>query len=110
MITEHLKPFRQAWFDQAWLHHQHANPHHWQHWVLHEDSGALKLLDMPEHFIREMVADWAGAGRAITGRWDVLDWYAKNYENIQLNQNDRFFVEALITTHFNKEQTHAKSN
>src|SRR5437868_1583323 len=27
-------------FDRAWIHHQHRNPHHWQHWVLREDSGA----------------------------------------------------------------------
>lgn len=52
-------------FDQAWLHHQHHNPHHWQHWLLREDSGLLKLLRMPDDLVREMVADWMGAGRAI---------------------------------------------
>src|SRR5438445_12020655 len=30
-------------FDRAWLHHQHFNPHHWQHWVLREDPGYTKL-------------------------------------------------------------------
>src|SRR5882762_4064498 len=30
-----------AAFDAAWLHHQHWNDHHWQHWVLREDSGAI---------------------------------------------------------------------
>lgn len=62
-------------FDHAWLHHQHRNPHHWQHWLLREDGGATKTLRMPEKFVREMVADWMGAGRAITGRWDVAGWY-----------------------------------
>lgn len=30
---------------------------------------------MPERFIREMVADWAGAGRAISGQWEVKQWW-----------------------------------
>lgn len=28
----------QADFDHAWLLHQHRNPHHWQFWLLHEDT------------------------------------------------------------------------
>lgn len=62
-------------FDRAWLHHQKRNPHHWQYWVLHEDGGTLKALPIPDPFLREMVADWMGAGRAITGRWEVEKWY-----------------------------------
>ena len=85
-----------AAFDSAWLHHQHANPHHWQHWVLREDSGATKVLAMPEKLIREMVADWMGAGRAITGRWEVASWYAANREKILLAPETRVRVEELI--------------
>jgi hypothetical protein len=83
-------------FDRAWLHHQHRNPHHWQHWVLREDSGATKILAMPPHFVREMVADWMGAGRAITGKWDLPIWYAKNREKIQLHAASREIAENLI--------------
>lgn len=84
---------RAAAFDRAWLHHQHANAHHWQHWVLREDSGAVKLLPMPWPLIREMVADWMGAGRAITGRWEAGEWYTKNRDIIQLDQQTRIRVE-----------------
>lgn len=83
-------------FDRAWLHHQHANPHHWQHWVLREDDGATKLLRIPESFLREMVADWMGAGRAITGRWEATDWYVKNRDRIQLDRGSRVRVERLL--------------
>lgn len=84
-----------AAFDVAWLHHQHANGHHWQHWVLREDSGKTKVLAMPEKLVREMVADWMGAGRAITGRWDVAGWYAKNRDDILLAPETRKLVDAL---------------
>jgi len=83
-------------FDRAWLHHQHANPHHWQHWVLREDSGATKVLEMPIRFAREMVADWMGAGRAITGKWETAQWYAKNKQNIQLHEATREIVENIL--------------
>lgn len=94
--VERKKAERQSAFDLAWLHHQHRNPHHWQHWVLLEDDGDQKLLPMPEHFVREMVADWMGAGRAITGRWDVREWYAKNKTNIELHPDSRRLAESLI--------------
>lgn len=85
-----------AAFDAAWLHHQHANRHHWQHWVLREDSGATKVLPMPERFAREMVADWMGAGRAITGRWEVAAWYDATRDRILLAESTRELVERLI--------------
>lgn len=82
-----------AAFNYAWLHHIHANPHHWQHWSLREDSGAVKILEIPDHFTKEMLADWMGAGRAITGKWDIVEWYKKNRDIIQLAPNTRWRVE-----------------
>lgn len=89
-------------FDRAWLHHQHFNPHHWQYWILREDGGDTKYVSMPEHFAREMVADWCGAGRAITGRWEVWIWYAKNCHNILLNSNTVKLVEKLVDAEYQR--------
>lgn len=83
-------------FNAAWLHHQHHNPHHWQHWVLREDSGKVKTLPMPSGLVCEMVADWMGAGRAITGKWEVAEWYDKNRDTIQLAESTRYDVHNLI--------------
>lgn len=83
-------------FDAAWLHHQHRNPHHHQHWVLREDDGEMKVLRMPDKLVREMVADWMGAGRAITGRWEVAEWYVKNSEKMVLHSDVREQVEQII--------------
>jgi len=83
-------------FDAAWLHHQHRNPHHWQHWILRRDDGTVEKLDMPERFVYEMVADWAGAGRAITGRWDLASWYQDNRRDILISEATRALVEDVI--------------
>ena len=94
--VERIMRERQDAFDVAWLKHQHRNPHHWQHWLLQEDDGDGKLVRMPDHFVREMVADWMGAGRAITGKWDVREWYAKNRTTIELHPDSRQLAEALL--------------
>lgn len=83
-------------FDAAWLHHQHFNDHHWQHWVLREDSGKTKLLEMPWVCVQEMLADWEGAGRAIHGTNDTSAWYHKNRDNIQLHPKTRVIVEHAL--------------
>ena len=44
-------------FQLAWLHHVHNNAHHPAHWALADDGG-LKILDMPDIYIIEMLCDW----------------------------------------------------
>lgn len=83
-------------FDEAWLHHQHHNPHHWQHWVLRNDDGSTKPLDMPLDLVREMVADWMGAGRAITGEWKVGEWYLRNVLKLNLSLLTQRRVERML--------------
>ena len=87
-------------FDAAWLHHQHANPHHWQYWVLHEDSGSVVALKMPDRYRREMLADWVGAGQAIAGRIEVLTWYRKNKNNMVLHDDTRSELERDMQYYF----------
>lgn len=87
-------------FDTAWLYHQHRNKHHWQYWRLREDSGNVKLIPMPLTFIKEMVADWAGAGRAITGEWEIAKWYVDNAHKIDIHPSTRHEVERILTDVF----------
>ena len=71
-VRTELKDWRKIQFDRAWLKHQHRNDHHWQHHVLREDSGATKALEMTYDQKCEMIADWCGAGIAITGKLEVV--------------------------------------
>lgn len=83
-------------FNRAWLLHQRRNPHHWQYWYLMQDNDPDMAIPMPEKYVREMIADWAGAGRAITGKWDTANWYEKNKEKIKLHPETRTMVETLL--------------
>jgi hypothetical protein len=82
-------------FDMAWLLHQHRNPHHWQYW-LSKDNGENVVCEMPPKYVMEMVSDWAGAGRAITGKWECSEWYEKNKHKIILTDRNIEQVHALF--------------
>ena len=64
-------------FDRAWLHHIHCGPHHYQYWILNQDDVDNVLLDIPDRYRREMLADWRGAGLAISGKDATKKWYGE---------------------------------
>ena len=83
-------------FDFAWLLHQKRNRHHWQWWILPEDDGGIKILDMPLKYRKEMLCDWRGAGKA-QGYGDNTDkWYAVNKGKMQLHRDTRKWIEDNI--------------
>ena len=84
-------------FNQAWNDHQKRNKHHWQYFMLKMDRGDIKCMSMPTIYLLEMLADWLGAGRCINGSWDyTIKWYDINKDNMQLNKDSRFILEAYI--------------
>ena len=83
-------------FDTAWLHHQHRNKHHWQYWILKEDSGCIKCIPIPIKYLEEMVCDWIGAGKAITGKNNLKEWYTSNKENILMHSTSKIIIDTII--------------
>lgn len=83
-------------FKNAWRLHQHRGSHHWQFWLVTMDRGETIPLEMPYPCFMEMIADWYGAGRAISGKWGAPEWYEKNRERIMLAPNTRHYVESIL--------------
>ena len=83
-------------YDYAWLHHQNHNPHHWQYWIIKYDDEGGEALPMPESYIREMVADWLGAGRAYTGRWDMVLWLNANGPKMILHEETHNILHGIL--------------
>jgi len=84
-----------AAFDDAWFLHQKRNRHHWQWWILPEDTVGARALPMPEKYLREMLADWRGAGRA-QGTPSTLAWYQVNGQKLQLHPRNREWIERKL--------------
>lgn len=78
-------------FARAWLHHIHYNPHHWQHWIFPDNFSPKGsdvergVVEMPQRYALEMIADWMGASRVYTGSWDITDWLQKNMQKIRVH-------------------------
>lgn len=85
-------------FHMAWRHHWTRNPHHWEYWL--PEPVALRQEDaqplpMPDTYVREMIADWHGAGMA-QGQPDVAGWYRAHSHTMLLHPDTRRRVEVLL--------------
>jgi len=80
-------------FHLAWLMHIHRNKHHWQYWILYHDDGGYRILEMPDKYRREMLADWRGAGRAQKNPLSTKDWYLKRFDTMKLNWGTKEWIE-----------------
>lgn len=95
-------PEVKAAFDRAWLAHIHANPHHWQHWMLQNDEDGLILLDIPYVFCIEMLMDWWAFSWKANKLDEIFSWYETNREGILLSDNTRHTVESILEQLKNK--------
>lgn len=92
----------QAEWSMAWLHHIHNNPHHWQHWMFPDGWTPRKsgvedgLVEMPEKYALEMIADWMGASMSYTGGWDMTAWLERNLPKIKLHSETARFVGQVL--------------
>jgi len=104
-------------FIKCWIHHQNHNDHHWEYWIARTGHNRCEPpfkdndpIPMSEEAVREMVADWMGAGRAYEGKWPDRDWaWLKNnmhkmvLHQITLRRVVRIVDEALVYVRKNPE-------
>jgi hypothetical protein len=95
-------------FDFAWFLHQKRNAHHWQYWTIPDDSEGLLLMLIPDKYLKEMICDWIGAGKA-QGKsspkedkyLETRNWYMTNKDKIQINTQSRIEIERIIKKEVN---------
>ena len=83
-------------FDYAWLHHIHANPHHWQHWVLVNDEDGTYGLEIPERHVYEMIADWWSFSHKTGNLREIFSWYDSHKKKMILHEKTRKLVEDIL--------------
>lgn len=77
-------------FENAWLHHQRKNKHHWDYWV----NSDGKARPMPEKYVEQMLCDWRGMSRKFGDT--AKDYYLKNKDKIKLHSETRKSVEIKL--------------
>mgnify|MGYP007049696188 CR=1 FL=1 len=94
-------------FDVAWNRHQKINKHHYQYWVLIEDNWTVKLLDMPQKYIKEMLCDWWSVWYIFSKKKDkfryckwfeVYSRFNKNLENYKkyMSENTINYIHKFL--------------
>ena len=85
-------------FNHAWLHHIHANPHHWQYWVLIEDDGERKPIGLmiPYEYVVEMICDWWSFSFKKGDLYEIFNWYEQHKGRMILHENTRELVEEIL--------------
>jgi hypothetical protein len=81
-------------FNQAWAHHWQVNAHHPEHWTRAEEPG-VGHRPMPLLYVREMVADWYGAGMA-QGKPDCWAYYRANQDRYPFHPTTRAHAERFL--------------
>ena len=76
---------------KCWLHHQNLGKHHREYWVMRSGAGTGRdgeMLEIPDQYLREMVADWLAAGKAYEGSWpDPNNWGWWNHNKKQIEED-----------------------
>lgn len=94
-------------FNNAWLHHIHHNPHHWQYWVLIHDDEPEEVLFMPMEYVIEMIADWWSFSFRSGNLSEIFDWYDK-HKDMKLHPKTKKIIEDIldrIKAELGKEET-----
>jgi hypothetical protein len=87
---------REAEFQAAWQHHYRNNSHHWEYWLFKNEANEDEARQMGWYDRLEMIADWKAAGLAIHGRDDVVEFYDKNKDRMNIHPQTRLWVEEMI--------------
>lgn len=82
-------------FNYAWLHHIHHNSHHWQYWVLQNDDDGEEVLEMPYHYVVEMICDWWSFSWSKGNLDEIFEWYEK-HKDMKLHPETRKLVEEIL--------------
>lgn len=90
-------------FKKAWMHHQ-RNKHHWQGWISVGDRGTLSVIPIPVTYLREMIADWIGAGIAHAGIDNPRKWYDINKDKMIMDVASMIALMELMDEYFPKEE------
>lgn len=81
-------------FELGWLHHVHNNPHHPEYWTL-VDKGEIKIYDMPDICIIEMLCDWMAMSKyynSTTLSW----WQSESAKKLPMSERTKSKVNEFM--------------
>jgi len=59
-------------------------------------DGGFEVIEMPEQYMKEMLADWRGMAREFSEGDHAKKWYEANYDNMILGPETRRWIDYMI--------------
>ena len=83
-------------FNLAWNHHQKVNKHHPEYWVMIDNDieGNIKILDMDNLYIAEMLLDWSAMKMKFGG--SNKQYWFDNRDKKLLSENTKRKIDKII--------------
>lgn len=101
-------------FILCWLKHQNRNPHHWEYYIPRTGHNRCdppyknnEPIPMPMWAVREMIADWMGAGKAYNGCWPDIEnweWFNNKFPEMVLHHLTKERIYAVIREMIKRKQ------
>jgi hypothetical protein len=97
VVERECKETIDANFSRAWLHHQHCNPHHWQYWILRNDSDSRhKWLIQSYSDISEYYLALDGRKIAMFADFEKGDPKSSNFGWNEDDHDNAYLVKQLL--------------
>jgi hypothetical protein len=69
-------------------HHVTQNKHHWQFWVITDNTGKHYMLPIDLDTRKEMLADWKSVGKVLK-QPDIKKWYIEHQDKVILDDESK---------------------
>lgn len=83
-------------YSTVWLRHKGRNKHHWQYWVDYEE-GKYIINNIPEIYLKEMVADIIGASKTYLGKSykksEPYFFFCSKSKDWLMTEHDKLYVK-----------------
>lgn len=83
-------PKSKYYFDLAWNHHQKHNPHHWEYWIMQDQT----ILPMSGVYWLEMLCDWGGMSLKFGDL--PSQFYDDNFTKMRIHPDTRQAIDNWI--------------
>lgn len=98
----------------GWQHHKGRNPHHYEYWIDNLDNGGTPLL-MPSKYIKELIADYLGAGHAYMGKKftyaaEYSWWQQKKKKPLAMHPVTKEFIDVVLYNLKISEENNSDTN
>src|SRR5574344_2135778 len=92
-------------YDKAWNHHTEVNPHHPEHWVVHDpmkNNNVVTIMEMPDVYLAELICDWQAMSYKFNN--NPLEYYKKEGYKLPFSPETKLKLVNILNYIYSKKE------